>query len=778
MTERERVELVHELVAELPPGWRWRPQLVENGEAQRLLQRYAERGLPESARHLIIESARDIVARCVSPADENDGQETGLVVGYVQSGKTLSFTTVAALACDNNFSLIIVLSGTKKNLYSQTVRRLRRDLNLETPAGRWSIFEAQTQNSDLPQQINHLLEQWDRPELLGFPRKSALITVLKNRQRIHGLVEALRHLDLGGRPCLIIDDEADQHGLNTRVRQPDEGAPYSAVYGALLDLRATLPRHTYVQYTATPQALLLIGVLDSLSPQFGSTLSAGEGYCGGRAFFGPQEVGSLVRTIPEHDLLVMDDEAPTGPPDSLLEALRLFYVGVAVQALHRGHDELTEPFRSMLVHPSMLQIDHVRFKNWVVSATGSWIKMLDLDSGDLDRDELVDDFRSAYEDLAGTVSGHLQHNQDHEAFPLFEDVIRYLPSSMLSTRIWEVNSRLLEHWAPHNWQTAPSHILVGGENLGRGFTVEGLTTTYMPRGRGAGVADTIQQRGRFFGYKRNYLGLCRVFVPCDVRSDYENYIEHESYVMQELGKLSESGSSMLEWRRRMLLAQSLRPTRRSVMPDIYRHLAIKEWTQQAQPWTPVNDVEVARNWDVIEEFLDGLEFYEAPGSDQRTTEQRNTVAERVSLERIFDDLLLPMCFSRFDAPNFSAVELAIQWYIRRMRRNRDASAVVYRMAAQRQPLAGGGRRRRAIRSNFRVVNLYQGAAPVNPVSLRGSVYPGDRHVHATDELTVQIHDLDLTEPVRPFQLLRGHVPAIALWMPNFMRVGVFEEMAR
>ena len=213
------------------------------------------------------------------------------------------------------------------------------------------------------------------------------------------------------------------------------------------------------------------------------------------------------------------------------------------------------------------------------------------------------------------------------------------------------------------------------------------------------------------------------------------------------------------------------------MPDIYRHLAVKEWTQQAQPWTPANDVEVDQNWDVIEEFLDDLEFHEAPGSDQRTNEQRNAVAERVSLEKIFEKLLLPMCFSRFDAPNFSAVELAIQWYIRRMRRNRDATAVVYRMSAERQPLVGGGRRRRGIRNNFRVVNLFQGAAPVNPVSLRGSVYPGDRRVHATDELTVQIHDLDLTEPVRPYKLLRGHVPAIAVWMPNFMRVGVFEEMA-
>ena len=140
MTNGESVEVVRELAGELPPGWRWRPQLVEDGEAQRLLQRQADIGLPDSARSEILESGLGIVARCISPNEVEDGQETGLVVGYVQSGKTLSFTTVAALACDNRFPLIIVLSGTKRNLYSQTVKRLRHDLDLEHPDGRWVPF--------------------------------------------------------------------------------------------------------------------------------------------------------------------------------------------------------------------------------------------------------------------------------------------------------------------------------------------------------------------------------------------------------------------------------------------------------------------------------------------------------------------------------------------------------------------------------------------------------------------------------------------------------------
>lgn len=767
MANAEGVEVISEVAGELPPGWRWRPQLVENGEAQRLLERQADVGLPATARDEIVQSGMEIIARCVSPIEDEDAQETGLVVGYVQSGKTLSFTTVAALACDNRFPLIIVLSGTKKNLYTQTVKRLKHDLNLENPAGRWVMIEAQTRNPDLPQQLEHLLQQWDQPELPGFPRKTALITVLKSRRRVDGLIDALLQLDLRGRPCLIIDDEADQHGLNNKVKKKET----SPVYNALLSLRNALPRHTYVQYTATPQALLLISVLDSLSPRFGWTLAAGTGYCGGQSFF---DDGSLVSTIPDDDLKAINDESGGGPPDSLLEALRLFYVGVAVQAYHRGRNEPTQGHRSMLVHPSMYKMDHYRFKMWVGGATASWAELLDLAPGAPDREELVEAFRVAYDGLAETVETHRQQNVDHESLPAFEDLLEYLPASMRHTRTWEVNSSELEAWTQDNWNSAHSHILVGGENLGRGFTVNGLTTTYMPRGRGGGVADTIQQRGRFFGYKRDYLGLCRVFLDADVKRDYENYMDHESHLMQELLELTSSGSSMSEWRRQMLLAQSLLPTRRSVLPDIYRHLQVSEWTQQIQPWTPEENARIALNWDVIETFLEGLPFQEDPGSDQRTVDQRNAFAEGIPLENVLENLLVRMWYSWRDAPSFSAAELAIQWHLRS---NPEASAVVYLIAAQRTSLPGGGKRRRQIDDHGRIVNLFQGAAPVHPVKLRGSVYPGDRYIRADETVTVQIHDLDLTDSAQPSNLLRGHVPVVSVWVPKFMRVGVFTEMA-
>ena len=96
---------------------------------------------------------------------------------------------------------------------------------------------------------------------------------------------------------------------------------------------------------------------------------------------------------------------------------------------------------------------------------------------------------------------------------------------------------------------------------------------------------------------------------------------------------------------------------------------------------------------------------------------------------------------------------------------------------QRSPLPGGGRRRRQIDEQGRIANLFQGEAPVHPVALRGSVYPGDRRIHAAEVVTVQVHDLDLTDSAQPPNLLKGRVPAVAIWVPSTMRVGVFEQMA-
>ena len=105
-----------------------------------------------------------------------------------------------------------------------------------------------------------MLADWTDASLPDHRRQTALITVLKNTTHLRNLIGVLRQLNLETFPALVIDDEADQAGLNTRVVQGGQ----STTYQRLVALRQCLPHHTYLQYTATPQAPLLINLIDVL----------------------------------------------------------------------------------------------------------------------------------------------------------------------------------------------------------------------------------------------------------------------------------------------------------------------------------------------------------------------------------------------------------------------------------------------------------------------------------------------------------------------------------
>ena len=161
--------------------------------------------------------------------------------------------------------------------------------------------------------------------------------------------------------------------------------------------------------------------------------------------------------------------------------------------------------------------------------------------------------------------------------PTFEAIAAALPNALRLTRELEVNSA--GGRTPRiEWRDMYGHILVGGQAMDRGFTVEGLTVTYMPRGTGVGMADTIQQRARFFGYKRSYLGYCRVYLEQEVKDAFVSIVKHERAMRAELVKHAASGAPLSEWRRRFFLDPGLKPTRDSVigLASLSRHNYEKE----------------------------------------------------------------------------------------------------------------------------------------------------------------------------------------------------------
>jgi hypothetical protein len=472
-------------------------------------------GLPPDVRQQVLDEAVSILSQCIPPSSA-PRRLVGIVIGHIQSGKTMSFTTISALAKDNGYRLIIVITGVSTSLLAQSRDRLRRDLRLDAREDdhAWQHFHC-PQGPAARQTLRDALDNWRDPVLLKYGSPpTVLITVMKHHGHLAKLTAILSQLDLSDVPAIVIDDEADQAGLNTRAVQGEQ----STTYQNLLALRQVLPHHTFLQYTATPQAPLLIALIDALSPRFAEILTPGPEYVGGTVFF--RDHPGLVRTIPPGELPDRDTPLEEAPA-SLQQAMRLFFLGVAagwVKDRRRGR-------RSMLIHPSRETLLHREFYQIVSQVKGNWQSLLAASIDDPDRQQLLDEFRSAYDDLSQTVTD----------LPPFEDLAECLGPAIRNARVWEMNAA--SGATPQiEWSGTYAHILVGGQALDRGFTVEGLTVTYMPRGVGVGNADTVQQRARFLGYKREYVGYCRIYLEQALRIAYTNCVEHEETAPPPVGR--------------------------------------------------------------------------------------------------------------------------------------------------------------------------------------------------------------------------------------------------
>ena len=688
--------------------------------------------VPEGSRDSMLDAAASIIAKSVPPTGQA-GQETGLVVGYVQSGKTMSFEMVTTLAHDNAFQIVIVVAGIANPLLDQSTGRLRRDLRLDDPdrPRRWIQFQNPLADDATVPTIRDVLDDWRDPDTPEEYKKTILITVLKNHRRLQSLTDLIRVLDVERVPVLIIDDEADQASLNIEVAQGQE----STTYRCLMALRQALPTHTYLQYTATPQAPLLVSIIDSLSPNFVQVLEPGDAYVGGREFFADDL--SHIRVIPPQD--VPTNANPLSePPESLLDALRVFMVGVTT-GISQGRNTGN---RSMLVHPSHRTAQHQEYYNWVRDVFEDWKRTLSLPDNEPDKQELIEDFLDAYNDLTQTVGG---------ALPAFDELVPFLRFAFRNTRVLEVNARE-GRTPPVDWRSAYGWILVGGQAMDRGFTVEGLTVTYMPRGIGVGNADTVQQRARFFGYKRPYLGYCRVYLEQGTLRAFETYVEHEEDIRAQLEEFQESGRPLNEWKRAFVLDTGLQPCRHHVLEfDYMRGRFSDSWV------TPrvvlASDAVVQANQRTVAEFVRNLVFQENNGHPDRTDVQRHQICQDVPLQVVIEQLLVNMRITgTTDSQRNTGLLLQLS---KALEDDPDEVCTIYRIS----PVT---RRVRGIDENGEVTNLFQGEAPVHPRERRGEVYPGDRAIRDSDNVTVQIHTLNLT---RDNLDIAQSVPILAVWIP-------------
>jgi hypothetical protein len=728
------------------PGALWQPQ--KGPELVGMLDRSR---LEHEAAEAVGDEAVNILSRGVPPTGTGAQRRTGLVVGYVQSGKTLSFTAAVAAAHDNGIPLVILLTGTKRNLHRQTTERLERDLDVDrSGGGPWLMKGNPGDDSDTVAGVAATLRKWTAPAanpdnpFLGpgaDEKRTVVLSVMKNSTRLTTARELVVRLkaqgiDFRSLAVLVVDDEADQAGLNAR---PGDEAEPTATYRAIRDLRDELPRHTYLEYTATPQAPLLLDLLDNLSPDFAVVLEPGAGYNGGKHFFEHQRE-TFVKTLPQTEADAAADKDDPVPPATMQHALASYLVASLLMQT-RGVRQ-----SSMLVHPSHKRDLHGRYAGWVHAMITTW--RLALAEPGTERDEIVDGLIApAYRNLAPGAS------DDPQTMAHLVEAVQHLLADL---QVREVNAGT-GAGTEIDWNAHRHWLLVGGNKLDRGYTVEGLVTTYMPRSTGGGQADTIQQRARFFGYKDDYDDLCRAWLTPTAIDIYDRYVEHEEALRAALEQVERSGESLKDWQRRMILDPKLKPCRANVisLAHVRERIRGDAWTRFDR-LPPLSDEVHAENLARVQALRDKHGQGRRVDSRDPRDSHRTTVF-RVPVAALVAELLDGWGSDELGRSTMNSLLLLLG------ARLDDAASLPADVYLMRDLLP-----RERSHNGATVSNLFEGHRPER----RGDDFPGDLvfRTDATDVISVQVHNVTLrprvNEPARP------GCPALTVWVPKQLAADV------
>lgn len=425
----------------------------------------------------IAERSKKILGYSVDPVAGMAEPSYGLLYGLIQSGKTSIITVTAAMAADNGFKCIVILTSDTIPLYDQTLQRIKSQLRGLNVLGKkdWndlSRFERQIRTSPFA------------------------IVSSKNKTHLEGLLESFNHVGANGArglPTLIIDDEADQASLNTKANKRNE--EISAINGLISDLRDFFQTHTYLQVTATPQALFLQRPDGYYRPSFTVLSEPGEGYVGGEAFFGQNsKLLRLVSLDEVEDLKTQHQPQPVPRmPVGLRKAILSFLVGAAGKNILSPKENF-----AFLCHISHTKVHHEHVVN-VIDSFREEISMILRNPETKEYEKLKSDIKAEYDDLKTT----------EKDMPSLEDTIARIRFLIPGANIKVINANT-------KFTVSLDHvfsIFIGGNKLGRGVTIPNLLTSYYGRNPKKPNADTVLQHARMYGYRKKYLGITRLFLP-------------------------------------------------------------------------------------------------------------------------------------------------------------------------------------------------------------------------------------------------------------------------
>lgn len=515
------------------------------------------------------------------------GPRFGLVIGYVQSGKTENFTALVAKATDAGYKLVIILSGIDDEIRGQTQGRIRTHITgagdeyskdgVKYPSRRWHELTGPFSDFYAPQSTPNNILGDVRPACMVIKKNGAVL-----RRVLAWLSDASAQLK-DSLPVLIIDDEADQATPNVASTDPDEKP--SVINRLIRQVLGSFNKSRYVAYTATPFANFFINA-ENLDGRFGNdlyprdfiiSLPSPSSYVGGADVYGlPPGVLRDGREVQRLDVcrICLDDPSKLNGVgaenlNGMKSAIRSFVLGTAVQLVVKGDDQFPS---TMLVHASHLnesQFDHREAVEAIlddmraaIDGTGRPGLLRSIES--LYRGELLKSWSHCRE-LGYPVPETLP------SFDVVSEAIKtVLSDGWISVRVVNSIADPIPKWEGEG-ATEPhlKSILIGGNLLSRGLTMPNLLTSYFMRR--PEQADTMLQMARWLGYRRPVAYLMSVYSTQGCHEDMSSIAAAEQDIRNQIGEMRRQGKKPIEFQFVVRIRQGLIPTRTNAMRNADQH---------------------------------------------------------------------------------------------------------------------------------------------------------------------------------------------------------------
>lgn len=515
------------------------------------------------------------------PAENIQIDKKGLVVGQVQSGKTSNYTGLICKAADAGFKLIVILAGVHNNLRSQTQLRLDEGfLGFDTQYTRAfnqnniRIGVGRINRDSVAHSLTSSLDNGDftkgaaNSSGFNFDTTEPIIAVVKKNPhvllRLYQWLSAQVSADSDGariisnKSLLMIDDEADHASINTNK---PEWQP-TTINGQIRDVLSVFRRSGYVGYTATPFANIFIPLNeDDLFPRdFIINIPPPSNYIGPEKVFGFRffeddevldDVLPIIDRIEDYATFVPNrhkqyDQLPSTIPESLKMAVRCFILTCAIRRL-RGQ---TSEHNSMLIHVS-------RFQRWQCHITELVQNQFEYYRMGIDQNdkEVLNEFRRTFEEDEPyyrsyvTVSSQILNSPLRSIDPgvqvhCWEEVLPHIHEAASRIKVRQIHGGSRDVLDYFDHKDGLSVIVVGGNKLSRGLTLEGLSVSYYLRS--SRMYDTLMQMGRWFGYRPNYIDLCRLFTSRELNEHFCHITHAAEELREEFDLMSDVAGSTPE----------------------------------------------------------------------------------------------------------------------------------------------------------------------------------------------------------------------------------------